>query len=144
MKCMNCDSKNDVINFHKGGEEIILCVDCRYKLATGQQIVTARQIGRPSLGVTKKVSLTLPAETWEYLDNEAEGNRSEFLRKLIERNQWNRQEWSNNAALGYAIFGAAELGYTEEQTQKLIRAIYKSFDFKTLDEAKENYNNSPY
>lgn len=33
-------------------------------------------VGRPSLGVTKKISVTLPEKIWEWLDQEAEGNRS--------------------------------------------------------------------
>lgn len=141
MNCMNCGSTNDVIDFQKGEQTIILCVDCRFKLLAGPQ---NKIMGRPALGVTKKVSVTLPESAWEYVEREAGGNRSEYLRKLIERDMWNRQEWSNNAALGYAIFGAIDLGYSEEQTKELVRAIYRAFDFKTVDEAKEKYNNSPY
>lgn len=42
-----------------------------------------KAIGRPSLGVTKKISVTLPEEIWDWLDQEAEGNRSSFIRELI-------------------------------------------------------------
>ncbi|MBD3922978.1 hypothetical protein H8B09_30080 [Paenibacillus sp. PR3] len=103
-----------------------------------------KQIGRPSLGVTKKVSLTLPEALWEHFDGEANGNRSEYLRKLLERDQWSQSDWSNNAAQGYAIFAAKELGYSDEQISKLVRAMYRAFDFKTIDEAKAAYNESPY
>lgn len=45
-------------------------------------------IGRPSLGTTKKQSLTLQDDTWQWIDNAvADGlasNRSEFLRDIIE------------------------------------------------------------
>jgi len=37
-----------------------------------------------------------------------------------------------------------KLGYTEEQTKQLVRAIYSTFDFKSVEEAKEEYNKSPY
>lgn len=53
-------------------------------------------------------------------------------------------EWSNNACLGYAIKGARRLGLTDEQTRKLIRSIYSTFDDVSVDEAKRTYENSPY
>jgi hypothetical protein len=46
--------------------------------------------------------------------------------------------------LGYVIFGAQNLGYSEEQTKQLVRAIYSEFDWKSVEEAKEAYNNSRY
>jgi len=144
MNCMNCGSTQDVIDFYRGEEKIILCVDCRYKLATGQKIVAVKQIGRPSLGVTKKVSLTLPEAVWEHLDNEANGNRSEYLRKLIDHDMWSQGDWSNNACQGYAIIAAKELGYSDDEISKLVRAMYRTFDFKTVDEARTAYEQSPY
>lgn len=143
MHCMNCGSSDDVIDFISGGEKIILCADCRYKLATGQMNV--KQMGRPPLGVTKKVSLTLPEAVWEHLDSKADGNRSEYLRKLLVRDmssQWNK--WSNNSCLGYAILGARRLGYNEEQTKELVRAISSEFDLETVEEARTVYEKSPY
>lgn len=81
MKCMNCGSKKDVIDFvaGTGNEKLILCVDCRVKLVNGE----LGKVGRPAIGITKKVSLTLPEEAWEWLDEKAEGNRSKFLREII-------------------------------------------------------------
>jgi hypothetical protein len=61
---MSCGSTNDVTDFVSGEEKIVLCVDCRYRLATGK--LTVKQIGRRSIGVTKKVSITLPEEVWEH------------------------------------------------------------------------------
>lgn len=144
MNCMNCGSANDVIDFIAKGEKLVLCAGCRYKLASGQKVVTVKQIGRPSLGVTKKVSLTLPAAVWEHVDSKANGNRSEYLRKLIERDMWSQGDWSNNACLGYAIFGAQQLGYSDKQTKELVRAIYRAFDEKTVEEARQEYERSPY
>lgn len=102
------------------------------------------QIGRPSLGITKKVSVTLSEEDWEWFDKQAEGNRSQFLRYLIGKEQSSESRWSNNACLEYAIYGARKLGHTDEQIKKLVRAIYSEFDFKTVNEAKVTYDESPY
>lgn len=54
------------------------------------------------------------------------------------------ENWSNNACLGYAILAAKQLGYTDDQIQKLVRAIHNQFDWKSVDEAKEIYNKSTY
>lgn len=54
------------------------------------------------------------------------------------------EEWSNNACMGYAILAAKALGYSEEQIKQLVAAIYFEFDFKTVEEAKDVYNKSPY
>ncbi|MGM1023461.1 MAG: hypothetical protein ACQEXV_23745 [Bacillota bacterium] len=53
-------------------------------------------------------------------------------------------EWNNNACLGYAILGAKKLNYTEDDTKKLVRSIYTEFDFKSIEESRTVYNNSPY
>jgi len=150
MNCMNCGSNHDVIDFSppltptqdgiKAGEKIFLCADCRFKLLSGSE----KQVGRPSIGVTKKISLTLSEEDWVWLDEQAEGNRSQLLRYLIGREQSTEGRWSNNACLGYALYGAQKLGYDDEQIGKLLRAIYSEFDWKSVDQAKQVYNESPY
>lgn len=43
------------------------------------------QVGRPPIGITKKVSMTLSEEQWEWLDEKADGNRSNFLREIIQK-----------------------------------------------------------
>lgn len=45
--------------------------------------------GRPSLGTTKKLSITLPDEIWEQMDD-ARGRRplSAFLREIITNGNW--------------------------------------------------------
>ncbi|MCZ8510860.1 DUF2239 family protein [Paenibacillus filicis] len=148
MNCMNCGSTHDVIDFIAGEEKFVLCADCRYKLVNRRgrvvSILNAREPGRPSLGVTRKVSLTLPEAVWEHLDSQANGNRSLYLRKLIDRNMSSEGSWSNNACLGYTILGAKRLGYSEEQTKELVRAIYGFFDCKTVEEARTVYEQSPY
>lgn len=146
MNCMKCGGSHDVIDFYRDGEKLFLCADCRYKLLSPPRNNGARQpMGRPSLGVSKKVSITMPEEAWEWFEKEAsDTSKSEVLRHLIRREQSPESRWSNNAALGYAILGAKKLGYDEEQIQKLVRAIYSEFDWKSVDEAKKVYNESPY
>lgn len=141
MKCMNCNGTNDVAVFYRGDEQMTLCADCRYKLATGG-LTSTNKVGRPSLGVTKKVSLTLSEEDWERFDERAKGNRSHFLRDLVQESPEN--DWSNNACLGYAILGAKKLGYDDEKIRQLVRAIYAEFDRKSVEQAKDTYVNSDY
>jgi Holliday junction resolvasome RuvABC DNA-binding subunit len=86
----------------------------------------------------------LPEAVWEHLDSEANGNRSDYLRKLIDHDMWSQGDWSNNACQGYAILAAKELGYSDDEISKLVRAIYRAFDFKTIDEARTAYEQSPY
>ena len=138
MICQNCSSKNDVMDFYIGEDKHVLCVDCRVKLVTNQES------GRPSLSITKKVSLTLPEEEWNWLDKEANGKHSQYLRQLVWEAQSSEYEWSNNACLGYAILGLEKLKYPPKEIEKIVRALYVEFDMKTLDEAKEKYNTSSY
>lgn len=72
---MACGNEMDVIavEFKKGGK-VALCKDCR--------TVSAKPLGRPSIGITRKVSLTLPEEDWKWFDEMADGNSSQFLRTL--------------------------------------------------------------
>lgn len=140
MKCMNCGSSHDVIDFVAGDEKLILCVDCRGKLVNGQ----LGKVGRPALGTTKKLSLTLPEEEWTWFDEQAKGNRSQFLRHLVWEAQSSENEWSNYACLGYAILGAKKLGYDNEQINRLVKAIYSEFDLKSVEDAKKIYIKSNY
>src|SRR5690625_7231715 len=45
------------------------------------------KVGRPAIGITRKVSLTLSEDNWEWLDEKAEGNRSKFLREIVWKDQ---------------------------------------------------------
>lgn len=53
-------------------------------------------------------------DNWKWLDEQAEGNRSRFLREIVWNALGNESEWSNYACLGYAIAGAKKLGYNDE------------------------------
>lgn len=101
-------------------------------------------VGRPSIGITKKVSLTLSESNWEWLDEKAKGNRSKFLREIVWNALGNEAEWSNNAAYGYMILAAEELNMDQEQISNLRKAMCSHMDRKTVDEAKDAYINSSY
>lgn len=45
---------------------------------------TGKRVGRPSKGVTKKVSVTMDEDLWTYVDS-FEGSRSEFFAKCVEQ-----------------------------------------------------------
>ncbi|TCP24466.1 hypothetical protein EV207_12526 [Scopulibacillus darangshiensis] len=145
MECMNCGGTYDVIDFYIGEEKMILCADCRHKLvAITSKHKQGNKAGRPSLGETKKVSLTLSEDDWEWIDEKAKGNRSKLLRYLIGQEQSSEGRWSNDACLGYAILAAEKLGYSEKKVQELVVAIYGEFDRKSIGEAKDTYNQSSY
>lgn len=102
------------------------------------------KVGRPAIGITRKVSLTLSEDNWEWLDEKAEGNRSKFLREIVWNALGNESEWSNYAALGYAIAGAKRIGMNDDKINDLIKAIYGEFDMKSVPEAEDIYRESDY
>jgi len=101
-------------------------------------------IGRPMIGVTRKVSITLPENIWEWFDEESGDNRSKFLREMILKSLGNEAEWDNYSALGYAILGAKNIGLNDEEIKKLVRSIYSEFDKVNVSEANKIYCNSDY
>lgn len=101
-------------------------------------------VGRPAIGITKKVSLTLPENEWAWFEEKADGNRSQFLRRLVWDAQSPENEWNNYACLGYAIAGAEKMGMGEEEIKKLVRSIYNEFDWKSVSVAEKIYTESDY
>lgn len=63
---------------------------------------------------------------------------------MINKTMVTTEEWSNYAALGYAIEAATNIGLTDEQITKLVRGMHTAFDFKTIDEAAKIYTSSDY
>ena len=102
------------------------------------------KVGRPAIGITKKVSLTLSKENWEWLDQKADGNRSKFLRDMIWNALSNESKWSHNVRLGYAMAGAKKMGMNEDQIIDLVKAIYGELDKKSLSDAENFYRQSDY
>ncbi|MUG43448.1 hypothetical protein [Paenibacillus woosongensis] len=54
------------------------------------------------------------------------------------------QAWSNQSAFGYAIMAAERVGFSESDTQRLIRALHNRFDVVSLEKAAEHYRRSSY
>lgn len=137
--CERCSSDNDVAIIDVNGEPKAFCQNCRVEV-----FAKKKPVGRPSLGVTKKVSVTLDENEWEWLDEKAKGNRSAFIREVISNSLGNESEWSNYACLGYAIKGLENLQYSPDEIKKIIRAIESTFDMTAVPEAEKVYTKSPY
>lgn len=76
--CERCGSSLNVTIIYIDEVPVTYCKTCKTALFSKK-----RSVGRPSIGVTKKVSLTLTKDDWEQFDVRAKGNRSLFLRKMI-------------------------------------------------------------
>lgn len=138
-ECERCGGDYDLTIIHVNDEPKAYCQNCRVEMFTKKN-----PVGRPSVGVTKKVSLTLPEHEWDWFDEQAKGNRSQFLRHLVWEKQSPESEWSNYACLGYAIVGAQKIGLNDDQIKKLVRSIYEEFDWKSVPEAEKIYRESDY
>lgn len=144
MICENkdCGSTNDVVEFFRGDKRLVMCAECRIKtlspVSMRNQGARRPLVGRPSLGVTKKISLTLVEDDWTWLDGHQ--NRSEVIRDLIRKERMPVTAMSNSAAAGYMIAAMKTLGYDEEAIRKMEKTIYYQFDMMTIDEAKQTYN----
>lgn len=137
--CERCRGSRDVAVTYINDEPKTYCQNCRVEM-----FMKKRPVGRPSLGETKKISLTLDEEDWEYLDRKADGNRSKFIREVVKSALGNESEWDNYACLGYAIKGAEKLGYSHDEIKKLVRAIYSQFDMTSVPEANKHYRESDF
>lgn len=137
--CGRCGSDNDVEIIHVNGEGKAFCVNCRVEV-----FAKKKPVGRPTIGVTKKISLTLDESNWDLLDEKAKGNRSAFIREVVWNALGNESEWSNNACLGYAVKGLEDLDYNPEEIKKIIRAISSTFDMTSVPEAEQKYLKSKY
>ena len=78
MSCNRCGSDFNVTIIYVDEVPVTYCKTCKMALFSKK-----RSAGRPSIGITKKVSLTLTKDDWEQFDARAKGNRSLFLRKTI-------------------------------------------------------------
>lgn len=78
VSCERCGSSFNVIIIYIDEVPVTYCKTCKAALFSKK-----RSPGRPNIGVTKKVSLTLTKDDWEQFDIRAKGNRSLFLRKMI-------------------------------------------------------------
>lgn len=78
VSCQRCGSSFNVTIIYVDEVPMTYCKPCKIALFSKK-----RSVGRPSIGITKKVSLTLTKDDWEQFDAKAKNNRSLFLRKII-------------------------------------------------------------
>lgn len=52
--------------------------------------------------------------------------------------------WSNGACRGYVIYAMENCGFSPEDIRRVVSELHYVFDIKTLEEAEEHYQNSPY
>lgn len=96
--------------------------------------MTVRQANEP-----KQVTITLSDHSWSEVKALAgNGNIESVLSALIIRGL-GVGEWSNAAALGYAIMAATDLGMNRKQINDLTTAMYRRFDRNTQAEAEQAY-----
>lgn len=82
--CRNCSKELKLADriYEKAYKGQVFCLDCRASHGGRRE-----GAGRPSLGTTKKVSITLPDEIWQKLDDHRKNQAmSAFLRELIIEN----------------------------------------------------------
>jgi hypothetical protein len=138
---MHCGSTNDTTDFMYKGERVILCLECRVDQATGKLALPLKTMGRPPIGISKKISVTMPERFWEHLDAQAK-SRSESVRLLVDRDMTTAGQWANDACLGYVMLAAERIGVRPDQLDLLLKAIQHEFDITSVAEAKKAYTSS--
>lgn len=108
--CERCGSHFDVAMVYVNDVPMTYCKSCRVALFTKK-----RSVGRPSIGITKKVSLTLTKEDWEQFNVKAKGNRSLFLRQTVVKALDNDESHSEE------LYFKSDLH--KEQTLKILNAF---------------------
>jgi len=64
--------------------------------------------------------------------------------KLIDEYDLPGEPWKNTACLGYAISALESLGYAPEKINEVIIELKELFDWVSVDDAEDTYNNSNY
>lgn len=80
FKCSSCGKELQLENriYEKAYKDKEYCLDCRSPHGGKRE-----GAGRPSLGITKKVSITLPDNIWDEIEGEkGELTKSAFFREL--------------------------------------------------------------
>lgn len=78
MNCCRCEQVKDLAIIEINGEDFCYCSDCRKSLFNRKN-----PVGRPGIGVTKKVSLTLEESDWNEFEELAGDNKSKYLRQVV-------------------------------------------------------------
>lgn len=54
------------------------------------------------------------------------------------------QPWNNNACCGYVIYAMENCGFSPNDIRRVVAELYEVFDFRSLEEAQQHFEESPY
>ena len=54
------------------------------------------------------------------------------------------QPWNNNACRGYVIYAMENCGFSPNDIRRVVAELYEVFDFCSLEEAQQHFEESPY
>lgn len=54
------------------------------------------------------------------------------------------EQWNNGACRGYVIWAMENLDFKPEDIKRVVSELHWVFDVKSIREAEEHYQNSPY
>ena len=54
------------------------------------------------------------------------------------------QPWGNNACRGYVIYAMENCGFSPNDIRRVVTELYEVFDFRSLEEAQQHFEESPY
>ena len=54
------------------------------------------------------------------------------------------QPWSNNACRGYVIYAMENCGFSPNDIRRVVAELYEVFDIRSLEEAQQHFEESPY
>lgn len=54
------------------------------------------------------------------------------------------QPWSNNACRGYVIYAIENCGFAPQDIRRVVSELHEVFEFHSLEEAQQHFENSPY
>lgn len=54
------------------------------------------------------------------------------------------ERWSNEACRGYVIWAMENCDFSPEDIKRVVLELYCVFDMRSIEEAEQHYQNSPY
>ena len=54
------------------------------------------------------------------------------------------QPWNNNACRGYVIYAMENCGFSPNDIRRVVAELYEVFDIRSLEEAQQHFEESPY
>lgn len=54
------------------------------------------------------------------------------------------QPWSNTACMGYVIYAMENCGFSPNDIRHVVAELYEIFDFRSLEEARQHFEESHY